>query len=186
MPTSFHGQISTILNLIFEINPASILDIGVGFGKYGVLLRDLLDVPYERYGKETWKIRIDGIEGYPGYENPIHTYAYDHVYYDKAEVALDQIGTVYDLALMIDVLEHFEKEAGRQILNRILEKCKLLIIAVPVVPCPQTYLDNALEAHKSRWDANDFAYYPVISSGIIPMFQNNGSIVVLIKGKANS
>lgn len=184
MPTSYFGQISSILDIICQVRPKSVLDIGVGFGKYGMLIRDLLDISGERYAKEMWQGRIDGIEGYAGYRNAIHDYIYDKIYYGKAEDVLKEIETTYDLALMIDILEHFERAEGEKVLEDALQKCRMLLISVPAIPTPQTYLDNELETHKCAWEAKDFLRYDVLISGILPMGQNNANIIVLLKGKA--
>ncbi len=184
MPTSYYGQISSILDIICQVGPASVLDIGVGFGKYGMLCRELLDIPSERYAKETWKARIDGIEGYAGYRNPIHDFVYDKIYYGNAKDVLKETDVIYDLALMIDILEHFERDEGEQFLGEVLQKCRALLISVPAIPTSQTYLDNALEAHKCAWEAKDFLNYEVLISGILPMGQNNANIIVLLKGRA--
>lgn len=182
MPTSFHGQISRILDFILQENPKSILDIGIGFGKYGVLCRDQLDIPFERYKKEDWKIIIDGIEGFEGYKNPIYEYVYNTIYYGLIQNILNQIETKYDLALMIDVLEHFEKAEGEQIVNELLGKCKTLLICVPAIPNEQSYLDNVLETHKSIWEVRDFKKFKTKKVDIIPMGIMNSSIIVLLEG----
>lgn len=52
MPTSYPEAISSILELVRREEPRSILDLGVGFGKYGMLCREMLDIPYERYSRE--------------------------------------------------------------------------------------------------------------------------------------
>lgn len=183
MPTSYYGQISTVMNFVQEINPKSILDVGIGFGKYGVLCRENLDIPYERYPKDTWQVRIDGIEGYKGYKNPIHTYVYNKVYYGTIEKTIKKLDTLYDLALMIDVLEHFEKKAGDEIIPQIQSKCRKLLVSVPAVPSQQTYLDNHLETHKSIWQINDFIKHYLLEACSIPMGPNNASIIVLLQGQ---
>jgi len=42
MPTSHPFQLDDIVQFIIETAPQSILDIGVGFGKYGVFAREYL------------------------------------------------------------------------------------------------------------------------------------------------
>ncbi|MDD3014001.1 MAG: hypothetical protein PHC34_09895 [Candidatus Gastranaerophilales bacterium] len=180
MPTSFYGQISTILDLVIQTKAKSILDIGVGFGKYGVLCREMLDIPFERYGKETWQIKIDGIEGYKPYKNPIHSYVYNKIYYDSIGTAIKKINIQYDLGLFIDVLEHFDKIEGEKIIDEILKKCHLLIISTPEIPYPQKYLDNALENHRSIWSLNDFEKYNIKVFGSIPMGIDNSNLIVLL------
>lgn len=67
MPTSFIHAVPTIVETVTALSPESILDIGIGFGKYGVLLREALEVAHLRYHREDWKIhdvvlRIDVLE----------------------------------------------------------------------------------------------------------------------------
>lgn len=183
MPTSFHGQISTILDFILKERPETILDAGVGFGKYGVLCRELLDIASERYEKSDWQVRIDGIEGFSEYRNPIHDYVYDRVYYGLIQEAPEKLETSYDLALMIDVLEHFSKEEGYRAVDGLLKRCRLLLISVPAIPCEQSYLSNDLEEHKSIWKPEDFRRFKVKRVEIIPMTVFNAAIIALLKGE---
>ncbi|TES46072.1 hypothetical protein E2L07_19740 [Halalkalibacterium halodurans] len=79
MPTSWIQAIPEIMEEVERFKPNSILDIGIGFGKYGVLLRESLELPYERYSKSDWKVRLDGVEAFTNYKNPIHEHVYDKV-----------------------------------------------------------------------------------------------------------
>ncbi len=185
MPTSYHGQISSIMEIILNEKPETIIDIGIGFGKYGVLCREFLDISLQRYKKADWKCKIHGIEGFKKYKNPIHTYVYDKIFYGLIEEEIDRITDVYDLGLMIDVLEHFDKGTGKHLVNKILDICKKLIISVPAIPEDQSYLDNELETHKSIWTSSDFQSYDVKKVEIIPMTLYNSSIIALIEGCEN-
>lgn len=182
MPTSYSGQISTIMNFIANENPKSILDVGIGFGKYGVLSREILDIEKENYYKKDWKVIIDGIEGFKDYKNSIHEYVYNKVFYGLVQDIYKDIEKNYDLIIMIDILEHFEKEVGVQIINELLKKCKSLLISVPAIPSEQSYLNNILETHKSIWKIKDFKKYNIKNTDIIPMGIKNSSIIVLLKG----
>lgn len=44
LPSSQYYHISKILELIIAIDPSSVLDVGTGFGKYGVLCREYLEL----------------------------------------------------------------------------------------------------------------------------------------------
>lgn len=161
MPTSWYQATPAIIDLVLLDHPTSILDVGIGFGKYGVLLREALDIPYERYEKKDWLVRIDGIEGFKPYENPIHTYVYNDMYYDEVYTALSKLQQKYDTVLLIDVLEHFEKQEGFKLLEALLEVTNTsLIVSTPIYPAPQEdYLGNILERHKSRWSVVDFSEF---------------------------
>lgn len=179
MPTSWYETIPTILDKVRIEKPTSILDIGIGFGKYGVLLREALDIPFERYEKRDWKIKIDGIEAFKDYQNPIHEYIYDKIYYNTVENVLPSLDH-YDVIMLIDVLEHFEKNEGRTILEELLLHVnKAIIISTPIDPDDQEeYNGNTYEAHKSKWTILDFAQYKMDYE--LQSIGNNKALIIKI------
>ncbi len=70
MPSSHFGQLNEIVELIKLSKPKSVLDIGVGFGKYGVLAREYLELWDEGKKYNDREIRIDGIEAFEKYITP--------------------------------------------------------------------------------------------------------------------
>ena len=161
MPTSWYQAIPEIVNLVVKDAPGSILDIGVGFGKYGLLLREVFDIPYERYEKDSWHLQLDGIEGFKEYNNPVHDYVYNNIYYGNIFEVLPTLTKRYDTLLLIDVLEHFDKKDGLRLIDDLLKITnKSIIISTPLYPAVQGgYLGNDLETHKSRWNIIDFIDY---------------------------
>lgn len=160
MPTSWYQAISDILEQVEKEKPESILDIGVGFGKYGLMVREVLELPYERYNKEQWIINIEGIEAFEKYKNPIHDHVYNKIYYGDAAKIIKELPK-YDCILLIDVLEHFEKEEGKKFIKELMAHTnKSLIISTPRYPAKQEeYLGNKYEEHKSKWSIIDFIDY---------------------------
>jgi glycosyltransferase involved in cell wall biosynthesis len=160
MPTSWYQAIPSIMNEVIVESPKSILDIGIGFGKYGVLFREILDIPFGRYEKSTWQTKIDGVEAFKNYKNPIYEYVYDKIYYDTIENVLTSLDN-YDIITLIDVLEHFEKDKGHYILQELLNHTnKSLILSTPILPDKQEeYNGNTFEAHKSKWNVTDFVNF---------------------------
>ena len=119
MPTSPYSHLSTVVEYLLAARPSSILDIGLGNGKLGFIARDLLDVMFgERYRKEDWRIQIDGIEVFANYIQDHQKAIYDEIYIGDAFDVIDTLGT-YDMIVLGDVLEHFEKPKAR----RLLDKC---------------------------------------------------------------
>lgn len=158
MPSSHHSCISDVLTEFRKAKPKSVLDIGIGFGKWGVLFREYADVictsnPY----KENWSTRIDGIEVHEKYLSPVHSYIYDNIYIGNATEVLDDLDS-YDLAFMGDVLEHIEKTKAIHLLHDLCKKCKQVLL---VVPLGEDWLratpiaDNPHEAHVSAWAQAD-------------------------------
>ena len=80
MPSSSSDYISAVVNIMRLINPSTMLDIGIGFGKYGFLAREYLELwdGRDKHKREDWKRTIDGIEAFEEYINPAIEYIYDH------------------------------------------------------------------------------------------------------------
>ncbi len=157
MPTSQYEQIPKIISLALFLKPKKVLDIGPGFGKYGVLLREYLEY-WDTNNKEysNFKIKIDCIEAYEQYITQIHKFVYDKIIIGDIKTKIKEINN-YDLILMIDVLEHFEKEEGKKLIEELLEKTNYLLISTPkIVEEQKDTFGNKYEIHKSSWTKNDF------------------------------
>lgn len=180
MPTSWYQAIPNILTKVKELDPASILDIGVGFGKYGMLFRDLLEIPFERYEKKDWLVNIDGIEVFEAYHNPIYDFAYDRIQYGNILELLDTLPD-YDCITLIDVLEHFTKEEGFVLIERLVQHCKKgLLVSTPFYPETQPeYLGNRYEKHKSIWSLVDFDHFNYVYERV--KVEHNGAHLFLFK-----
>ena len=152
MPTSHHTYISDVIGLVRSLNPASVLDIGVGFGKWGHVFREYLDVMHGRPFKESWKVQIDGVEIFEKYIQAHQRHIYD-------EIFIDNIRTMsirdYDLIFMSDVIEHIEKKEAVEVINKLCAHSKALILIVPIgtawLNSQGKMYGNEHEAHISWW-----------------------------------
>jgi hypothetical protein len=165
MPSSRPNTIPTVIHLVRQIKPNSILDVGVGFGKWGHLFREYTDINEAendpaRYQRRNWRIRIDGIEGYAAYLTPMHRYLYDQVHVGNAIALLSRLPH-YDLIFLGDVIEHLEKEDGLRLLRNAFKRAsKAVIVTTPKFETGQADLcGNELERHRSLWSAADFEPY---------------------------
>ena len=159
MPTSPYGHIHCLVNFLALIRPQSVLDIGLGNGKIGFIARDLLDVMLgERYRKKDWRIRIDGIEIFVDYIQDHQKAIYDNIFIGNAFDLIDNLGN-YDLIVLADVLEHFEKEAARQFIDKCISHCDgHIIICMPLSEKwkQSEIYGNPHERHLSFWQAEEF------------------------------
>ena len=105
MPSSDPITIPKVIEIITQLMPSSILDVGAGNGRYGFLFREVLDMNYRNLKKSEWGVVIDAVEIEPDYISPIHNYVYNNVFVtDWLDFAhIDR----YDVIFMGDVLEHF-------------------------------------------------------------------------------
>jgi hypothetical protein len=159
MPTSPYYHIPTFVEFLIETRPKSLLDIGLGNGKLGFIARDLLDVMLgERYCRDDWKIRIDGIEIFEKYIQTHQRFIYDHIYIGNA---YDIIPTLepYDMIFLGDVLEHFGKERAWKFMDRCITLTREhIILNIPLGTeweQPDIY-GNEYERHRSYWSWEEF------------------------------
>lgn len=143
MGTSEHWQIPHVVNILLQLRPKSILDLGSGYGKFGVLSREYLSVE-----------RLDGIDA----EKPRYD-VYDHFYMGDLR-HLDTLlpaGTPrYELALLIEVIEHLEKPDAIELLGRIGTKARRLLVTTPFGFRHQEFAGDPFATHRSRWFPWDF------------------------------
>ncbi len=156
MPTSYLYQLNEITELIVLLAPQSILDIGVGFGKYGVLTREYLEFRDGRLKLYDWQRRVDGIEIFSPYLTPLQEFVYDHIYVGNALEILPGLNQ-YDLILLIDVIEHLSQPDGVKLLRQCQQTAKNTIVSTPVEFFPQKgAYGNSNEAHLTFWPPKSF------------------------------
>lgn len=181
MPTSHHLQINEIVDLIVLTDPQSLLDIGVGFGKYGFLAREYLELWDGREKYSDWKRVIDGIEVFKEYLTPVHDFIYNNIFIGNAIDVLDKIHYNYELILLADVFEHFDYEDGITLLNKCLKVGKNIILSIPNSIGEQSdSFGNQYETHKFQWKAIHFDKFR--KKFIIPNVA--GSMIIYIGDKS--
>ena len=154
MGTSNWQNISYCISIIRTLDPQSILDIGVGFGRWGILCREFLEVWEGKTYPENWSRQIDGIEIFEKNIQPWHSFFYNNLIVGDAYEKLNSTPqNAYDLIIIGDVLEHFIKEKGVEFLYMCLDKGRYILLIIPLGPLwPQTERDgNIHEAHRSVW-----------------------------------
>ena len=161
MPTSDTNQVPRILKLIAECQPESVLDVGVGWGRYGALLRLGLEHGYaDISNRSNWRVRIDGIEVFSEYIGDIQQAVYDEIHIGTVQELIGKLGN-YDVILLGDVIEHLEKDEGVRLLNELLNKARRrVVVATPNGRYDQGALfDNQFEQHRSVWSPADFTLF---------------------------
>lgn len=181
------GSYSLIYHLAEHLQlhrPKSVLDLGVGFGLAGAIVRQYLDD-----GVQPWKTVLVGVEAFKEYKNPswdlygavlemdIRSFLSNNDY-----PGLDGYAK-YDFIIFSDVLEHFEKEEGLKLiydLMGLLNKGGVLWIATPGVWCEQDAVHgNEYERHRSLWKWNEFpSGFEVIKNG---QGDEHGHYMILVK-----
>ncbi len=158
MPSSNISSIFDILESIRLINAKSILDIGVGFGKWGLLIREYFDLrPHKKKGYDDWSIQLDGIEANEKYLTPVHDYIYNKIFIGEAIDILSNNNLYYDLIIAIDILEHFTKNEAYTFIKLCKNRARTILINTPNIyyKLQREYFNDYM-LHNSGWDADDF------------------------------
>lgn len=138
MPTSEHWQIPRVVDVLVRERPQTVLDVGAGYGKYGLLARE--------YGGA---IRVDAVDAVPP-RFPV----YDHVWLGDLraiETLLPADPPRWDLALFIDAIEHLEKAEAWKVLDALLARARRVLVTTPWGFRPQEIAGMPYETHRSGW-----------------------------------
>jgi len=153
MPIGSYAVVPSLTEALLRCQPRSVLDLGIGFGGGGVVVREWLDL-----GIRTWKTYLVGVEVWADYRNPVWD-LYNVVYVQTIEDFLATNDEKFDAVLFTDVLEHFERDAGHQLLESLKSRvCQggNLFVATPAQFYPQAACHgNPWEQHRSLWTAEE-------------------------------
>jgi SAM-dependent methyltransferase len=145
VPTSEHRQIPRICDVLIRERPRTVLDVGAGYGKFGVLARE--------YGNAE---RVDAVDANP----PRFAGAYDRVFLGDLR-ELDRLLPAeperWDLALFVDVIEHLSKEEGHRVLGTLTRRAVRVLVTTPWGFRPQEIPGMPYETHRSGWYPGDFS-----------------------------
>jgi SAM-dependent methyltransferase len=144
-----------LIEFALAVRPRRILDLGMGTGKYGFMLREQTDLAYGR-ARDEWRLHLTGVEGHADNVRAHQRSIYDEVAVaDITDFLVQYEGEPFDLTLLIDVIEHFPPQAAEQLVDRILAASRYLLISTPTAYYRQDNGDNPLQLHRSWWPQSE-------------------------------
>jgi hypothetical protein len=144
---------------IISTNPESVLDVGIGFGRWGFLCREMLDVFAGRVRKDQWRARIEGVEIFEAYLQDHQRYIYDKIHIGDAKVVVPTLGE-YGVVIIGDMLEHLNKDDAWGLFRSAMDRARIgLILNIPI---GEGWLrgdvsENKYEDHLSWWTLAEFS-----------------------------
>ena len=128
MPSSHFRKIPSIIGILDYLgNVRSILDVGAGYGKYGIILREHMDIRKGRFHRKDWLTTIDAVE--PNNLNILNPQPYNTIYTEPIQDLLTSISE-YDLIILSDVIEYIDKDQ-----NIIFCLSRIMNYIILVRPC---------------------------------------------------
>lgn len=133
------------------LDPRSIVDVGCGWGRWGFLAREFLELWEHRFTPREWQLRIDAIDVHPGTWTPVHEHVYDRCF--ETDIRTWEPDRGYDVAIACDVIEHLPKDDGLAVLERLKDLCGAVLLGLPLGwGTRQGFDGNPYEAHLSSWE----------------------------------
>lgn len=178
VPIGCSSLVPYVVREIHRLRPNKILDVGIGMGFYGAVVRQWRDYGVGRF------CGLYGVEPWDAYRNEVWE-TYNDVYigtvgdlFDGGRHVLD--GWVkpsgMDLILLLDVIEHMEFDEGEQAianLRSILALNGALLIGTPAVFMSQGLVHgNVYETHRTLWEPEMFKGADVLWKGGLDQFGN--------------
>lgn len=174
MPSSSLLAAPRVINFVWEIQqqnplPLRVLDVGPGWGKYERLLREYIKTD----------LQIDAIEMWAPYVESFGLMArYDHLIIGDICNQPVELLALYDVVLMVDVLEHIETVDALQLLAR--------IPGWVVVCTPRDFFHNphdcpSPETHRSHWTVEEFQAMDRFDVYAPEELQSIGAVIVRLK-----
>ncbi|MDX2131187.1 MAG: hypothetical protein SFY69_03935 [Planctomycetota bacterium] len=159
MGTSNWQQIPFCIEALMKMAPERVLDVGVGFGRWGIITREFCDVWYSRIFKEDWKIHIEGIEAFPKSLSAYHREFYNVIHTGDAAKVIPTLAGPWSVVIFGDVLEHFDKPTANRLLEHCLAHSEYVLVNIPLGEEHEqgAAYGNEYERHLSSWDIPDFA-----------------------------
>lgn len=155
MPIGSYAVVPYLAHALAVRQPRSVLDLGIGFGGGGAVVREWLDL-----GIKPWRTFLVGVEVWPDYRGPLWD-LYNVVLTESIDAYLARTADAFDCVILNDVLEHFEKPAGLALLaavKRLVSPGGMFLVSTPAEFFEQgAVYGNEYERHRSLWSAEELA-----------------------------
>jgi len=164
MVTSNWQNIPFCVEALMMIEPMRALDVGVGFGRWGIIVREFCEVWFGRALRKDWKIHLEGIEAFAESITDYHHSFYDKIHVGDARKLLPALlEQQWDVVIFGDVIEHFEKAEGVDAITRAIQSASYVLVNVPLGSAwsQAAKHGNPHERHLSQWTTEDLRAFPV-------------------------
>jgi len=150
--------------MFYALAPRRIFDVGVGYGRWGMLAHEICDVWHDRVQPADWRVEVIGVEMFGGLVHDYHRSFYNRIEIGDALEVIEREPGPFDIVVIGDVLEHCEKSDGRRLLELADRKSAYTILNVPLGKGrgQQALYGDPYERHRSQWPDRELkAMYPV-------------------------
>ena len=121
---------------------------GIGYGNIGRMIRAACP-----------ECQLIGAEIFEPYLTRGQHLVYDQIVLgDLSTVLSDAPDGWFDLSVLVDVVEHFDRESGTDILNQAKRASNAVLVSVPIIDYRQGPVNgNQYESHLTQWKSDELA-----------------------------
>lgn len=101
MGTSNWQHIPFCVEVLMRIEPRRVLDVGVGFGRWGIIVREFCDVWFGRVLPEQWSVYVEGIEAFAPSISSYHSSFYNKIWVGDAVEVFSRIDKSWDVVILV-------------------------------------------------------------------------------------
>ncbi len=135
-----------------EVSPNRVLDLGVGLGMWGMLVREFCEERNEAKQGQERKVHLEGIRISDRRYGEHQAFLYDRVHTTTGSRVAEQMSGHWNLAIVGDALDQWPKDTSVAVLERALEISDYVLVHNPMV----RESDGAQGDSSSGWRISDF------------------------------
>jgi Capsular polysaccharide synthesis protein len=148
-------QIPFCVEAITEVSPQRVLDVGLGFGRWGMLIREFCEAPEDATDNKNWRVHLEGLETSRSNVEDYYHYFYNQIHIEKSPEYFLSMTDTWDMIIFGDVLNRWNKENAEKRLNKALEISDYVLISNSI---NNRSSDDGLDGLRqaSVWKLSDF------------------------------
>jgi hypothetical protein len=146
------------IQVLRAINPERVLDMAVGLGHWGMMVREYCDGGTSQNHPDDWRIYLVGVETFSKNVDPSSNFLYNQIHLGDISTIDTTLGLDWNVILFNDILEHLEKNEAHDLLSWALNAGDYVLVNVPLGTNEQQFTDDAhlSKENKSEWGLQDF------------------------------
>lgn len=158
MGTARWQNIPYCIQTLRAIDPKRVLDMTVGLGYWGMIIREFCDGGASQNQPEDWQIYLVGADIFSKDTNAQSKFLYNQIYSGGISTICSQFDPDWNVILFNDILENLDKTEALDLLSWALNTGDYVLVNVPLGEDEQESTGEAhsSSANKSEWRLRDF------------------------------